>query len=327
MPDHGQMTNAAGARLAPDTGSYDLIIIGAGPAGMTAAVYAARKQIPTLLVSGDVGGQVLLTAHIENYMGYQFITGGELMEKFAEQVNRYPLDQRLEDKVTLIRKHDESGFSVETAGGGNYQGRAVIVATGKRSRPLNVPGEKEMVGRGVSYCATCDAPFFRDLEVAVIGGGNSAMEAALDLMKIAREVHLVHRSHDWRADAVLLDQVLSSDRVRVHQGFIVREIKGDKIKGVEVLRIAPQDGGPEQDLPVQGVFIEIGLIPNTDVVRGLAELNEEGEMVVDCQSRTSVPGLFAAGDVTNVPEKQIVVAAGEGAKAALTAFRYLTGTR
>lgn len=309
-------------KSASSAGEYDLIIVGAGPAGLTAAVYAARKQLSALLVSVDVGGQMLLTMHVENYMGYQFISGAELVQKFVEQVEQYPLDEQLGDLVTSVTK-EGTGFRVGTSGGGNYLARTVIIATGKRSRLLGVPGERELVGRGVSYCVTCDGPFFADLEVVVIGGGNSAMEAVLDLARIARRVYLVHRS-EWSADAVLLDQVLASDQVQIFQGYVVREIRGDRT--VEMIRIAPRDGdGDEQEVSVQGVFIEIGLIPSSGLVRGLAKLNSHGEIVIDGYCRTSVPGLFAAGDVTNVPEKQIVIAAGEGAKAALGVFHYLSG--
>ncbi len=309
------------ARPAPQQGEYEIIIVGAGPAGLTAAVYAARKRIPTLLVSGDIGGQVLLTAQVENYMGYQSISGVELIQKFSEQVERYPIDQRLGDTVATINRDGEM-FEVHTNGGGRYRARALIIATGKRSRTLDVPGEAELIGRGVSYCSICDGAFFADQDVAVVGGGNSALEAVLDLTRLARKVYLIHRSQ-FSADAIIQEKSLTAERLEIWQGYVVQKIIGDK--EVKALRVAPRDGGNPQEINLQGVFIEIGLLPNTDFVRDFLPLNESGEILIDRLCRTEVPGVFAAGDVTNVPDKQIVIAAGEGAKAALSAFQYISG--
>ena len=303
-----------------EEGTYELIIIGAGPAGMTAVVYAARKKLKTLLVSKDLGGQPLLTSEIENYMGYQYVTGPELVAKFHEQVKQYPIDILIGEEVEELSAGDRQ-FTVTTKGGKRFVGKAVIIASGKRSRELNVPGERELVGRGVSYCAVCDAPLFTGRDVAVIGGGNSALTAVADLIKIAAKIYLVNRFKALRADPILVEKAEASEKVVPFLGYAVEEILGEgRVRGII---IESRETGQAEELAVEGVFIEIGLIPNSEFTQGVVELNESGEIVVDCSCRTSVPGIFAAGDVTNVSEKQIIVAAGEGAKAALSAYRYL----
>ncbi|TES85543.1 FAD-dependent oxidoreductase [Candidatus Aerophobetes bacterium] len=304
--------------------TYDLVIVGGGPAGLTAAVYAARKTLKILLISKDLGGQVLLTLEVENYMGYQYIKGRELVNKFKEQVSHFSIDQEIGEEVEKLSKEGEI-FSILTRGGNKFRGRTAIIASGKRSRSLNVSGEKRLIGRGVSYCSVCDAPFFEGKEVAVIGGGNSAFEAALDLVRITPKICLIDIASTWMADPVLVEQIEREKKVTSFQGHIVKEIKGDD--RVEGITIEPLDGGKTRSLSVQGVFIEIGLVPNSDFARSLVKLNEAGEVVVDCASRTNIPGLFAAGDVSSVPEKQIIIAAGEGAKATLTAYQYLLRSR
>jgi len=304
--------------------TYDLVIIGGGPAGMTAAVYAARKKLKTLLIGKDLGGQVLLTLEVENYMGYQYIEGRELVNKFKEQVSHFSIDQEIGEEVEKLDKEGEI-FSILTRGGKKFRGRTAIVASGKRSRSLNVPGEKRLIGRGVSYCSVCDAPFFEGKEVAVIGGGNSAFEAALDLVKMAPKIYFIDIASTWTADPVLVEQIERKKKVTSFQGHRVKEIKGDD--RVEGITIEPLDGGKTRSLSVQGIFIEIGLVPNSEFARSLVKLNEAGEIVVDCASRTNIPGLFAAGDVGSVPEKQIIIAAGEGAKATLAAYQYLLRSR
>jgi alkyl hydroperoxide reductase subunit F len=298
---------------------YDLMIIGSGPAGMTAAVYAARKKLNTLLLGKDLGGQVNWTLGIENYMGYQFIEGPELIHKFEEQVKQFPLDAKIGERVSSLSRIG-GGFEAKTDSGETYQAKAVIVATGKRPRPLNVPGEEKLRGRGVTYCAICDGPLFSGMKVAVIGGGNSALESADDMVKIAEHVYLVSLT-PLTGDQILIDKVKSASNLTMFLEHEVVEITGDNFAGG--IRIKDLKTGQERELPVSGVFIEIGLIPNSELAKGVAALNRLGEIEVDCNNETNVPGLFAAGDVTNVPEKQIVVAAGEGAKAALQAHRYL----
>ena len=298
---------------------YDLIIVGGGPAGMTAAVYAARKRLNTLLLSKDVGGQVLWTMGVENYMGYQYIEGPELMQKFEEQVKQFPLDQKIGQGASTLSRVDV-GFEVRAEGGESYQARAVIVATGKRPRQLNVPGEERLKGRGVTYCAICDGPIFAGEKVAVIGGGNSALEAAYDMVKIGDHVYLVSTT-PLTGDQVLIEKVKEASNLTTLLEHEVLSIEGSN--RVESLTVRDLKTGAEKKLEVGGVFVEIGLIPNSDVVRDIVKLNRLGEIEVSSACETGAPGLFATGDVTNVPEKQIVVAAGEGAKAALAAHKYL----
>jgi len=298
---------------------YDLMIIGGGPAGMTAAVYAARKKLNTLLLSKDVGGQVNWTLGIENYMGYQFIEGPELIHKFEEQMKQFPLDMKIGEEVSSLSR-TSGGFEARTDSGESYQAKAAIVATGKRPRQLNVPGEEELKGRGVTYCAICDGPLFAGMKVAVIGGGNSALEAADDVVKVADHIYLVSVT-PLTGDQVLIDKVKGADNLTMFVEHEVLEITGEKF--VDAIRIRDLKTTQERELEVSGVFVEIGLLPNSGLARGVATLNRPGEIEVNCGSETGVPGLFAAGDVTSVPEKQIVVAAGEGAKAARQAHRYL----
>ena len=298
---------------------HELIIIGGGPAGMTAAVYAARKRIDALLLTKDIGGQVLTTVGVENYMGYQYIEGFELMQKFEEQVKQFPLEQKIGQGVVALSRLN-AGFEVRTDKSESYQAKAVIIATGKRPRPLNVPGEEQLRGRGVTYCAICDGPIFTGQKVAVIGGGNSALEAADDMVKIAEYVYLVSLT-PFTGDQILVDKVKDASNLTVFLEHEVVTIDGSN--RVEGIAIRDVKSGEEKKLEVGGVFVEIGLIPNSELTQGIAKLNKLGEIEVNYANETGIPGLFAAGDVTNVPEKQIVVAAGEGAKAALQAQKYL----
>lgn len=286
---------------------------------MTAAVYAARKRINALLLSKDLGGQPLWTSRIENYMGYQYIEGPELMHKFEEQVKQFPLEQKIGQGAVAVSRIS-GGFEVTTDKGEKYQAKAVIVATGKRSRQLNVPGEQRLRGRGVTYCAVCDGPLFAGLKVAVIGGGNSALEAVGDMVKIAEHVYLISIS-SLTCDRILSERVKDAPNLTMFLEHEVVEIEGANL--VEGVRIRDLKSGEEKLLKVGGVFVEIGLIPSSDLVTGLVSLNNRDEIEVNCANETDMPGLFAAGDVTSVPDKQIVVAAGEGAKAALQAHRYL----
>jgi len=302
---------------------YDLAIVGSGPAGLTAAVYAARKQLNALLLGKDLGGQVNWTLGIENYMGYQFIEGTELIQKFESQVKQFPLDVKIGQEVNSLSQIT-NGFEVGMVTGETYQAKAAIIATGKRPRPLNVPGEDELRGRGLTYCAICDGPLFAEMKVAVIGGGNSALEAADDMAKIAEYVYLVSLT-PLTGDQVLIDKVKGARNLTMFLEHEVVEITGDKFVGG--IKIRDLKSKQEKELEVRGVFIEIGLIPNSEAVQGVVTLNRIGEVEVNHANETGVPGLFAAGDVTNVPEKQIVVAAGEGAKAALQAHRYLQRLR
>lgn len=298
---------------------YDLIIVGGGPAGLTAAVYSARKLIKTLLVSHDLGGQVNETLRVENYMGYQFIEGPELMVKFDKQVAQYPLEQKIGSRVDRVDRVD-GRFEVKTEAGDVFRGKAVIFATGKRSRLLNVPGEAQFRGKGISYCAICDAPLFSGMKVLVVGGGNSGLEAAYDLLKIAEHVYVLSLT-PLTGDPITLNRIKDAPNLTILTEHQVEKIEGSNLVGAAWVKDLKT--GQRRKLEVQGVFVEIGLVPNSEPVRHLARLNQWGEVVITPACETGVPGLFAAGDVTDVPEKQIVVAAGEGAKAALQADRYI----
>jgi alkyl hydroperoxide reductase subunit F len=298
---------------------YELIIVGGGPAGMTAAVYAARKLLKTLLISSDIGGQVMWTNGVENYMGYQFIEGDELISKFQKQVNQFPIDQKIGLKVTKIKQID-GGFEVISESGDNFQGKVVILASGKRPRRLNVTGEMELTGHGVTYCSICDGPEFSGQRVAVIGGGNSAIEAALDVAKIAEHVDMVSVT-PLTGDPIMIEKLSDADNLTIYTEQTTEKILGQNM--VEGIVIKDLKTGNTKQLDVTGVFVEIGLVPNSDMVKDLVKLNRVGEVPVNCACETEVPGFFAAGDVTTAPEKQIIVAAGEGAKAALQAHRYL----
>jgi alkyl hydroperoxide reductase subunit F len=297
----------------------ELIIVGGGPAGMAAAVYAARKLLNTLLITSDIGGQVNWTNGVENYLGYQFIEGDDLISKFQKQVSQFPVEQKIGLNVTQITRI-AGGFEIVSESGDKFQGKAVILASGKRPRRLNVAGEIELTGRGVTYCNICDAPDYTGQKVAVVGGGNSAIEAALDLVKIAEHVDMVSVT-PLTGDPILIQKLSEANNLTIYTEQQTEKILGQgKVEGIVIKDLKTGNG---KQLDVSGVFIEIGLVPNSDMVKNLVKLNQTGEVPVNASCETEIPGLFAAGDVTTVPEKQIVIAVGEGAKAALQAHRYL----
>ncbi|MCM8792820.1 MAG: FAD-dependent oxidoreductase [Candidatus Omnitrophica bacterium] len=298
---------------------YDLIIIGAGPAGITASVYAARKKMDFLVITKDIGGQAALSGEVENYTGYQFISGPELVAKFEEHLRKFDIPIKENEEVLELKKEDNLVL-IKTKKD-VYTAKTAIVASGKRSKELNVPGEKEFKNRGLTYCATCDAPLFSEKTVAVIGGGNSALDATLQLMKIAKEIYLINITSALGGDPIMKEKVEKSSMVRILNNTKVLEITGDRfVNGIKIKK-----DNKIEDLAIQGVFVEIGLIPNSEFVKDV-EKNEFGEIKVNCKNQTSIPAVFAAGDVTDVVEKQIIVACGEGAKATLSAFRYLSST-
>ncbi|MFC1713335.1 FAD-dependent oxidoreductase [Candidatus Poribacteria bacterium] len=299
---------------------YELIIVGGGPAGITAGVYAARKKMDTLLISRDIGGQMLLTLDIENYIGYQFVTGAELSLKFEEQIDQYPIAVNEMDEVTGINQKGEE-FVINTGAGADYRTKVLIIATGRRWKTLNIPGEKEFVGKGVSYCTVCDAPLFKGKDVVILGGGNSGVTGAIDLSKHARRVYLLELSEKLNADPILLERAQALDNVEYFLQHKLEEIQGEsQVQSVSVKDLSTHT---LKVLDVQGVFIEVGSIPNSELVNHLVKLNQKDEILIDYACRTNVPGIFGAGDVTSVPEKQIIISAGEGAKAALGAYQYL----
>jgi len=303
----------------PVSSVYDMIIVGAGPAGLSAAIYAARKVLKTLIVSEDMGGQVTWTYDVDNYLGFSQIETADLIAKFEEHVEKYGVEKLVGVKVKALELTGKTK-KVITSDDKAYLARTVLIATGKHPRRLNVPGEKEFVGMGVAYCSTCDAPLFADLDVAVAGGGNSALGAAIDLIKVARKVYVVSLT-PLTGDPILQDQVMRSTKVEVFTEHKILRIVGDSaVTGLEMESLKT---GEARALDVQGVFVEIGLLPNSELVVDTLETNRIGEIVIDSRCHTGVAGVFACGDVTDVPYKQVIVAAGEGAKAALAAYDYI----
>ncbi len=302
---------------------WDVAVVGAGPAGLTAALYAARKNLSTILIALDLGGQVGITHLVTNYPGLPVIEGPELVRMMFEQAYMYGLERMLGERVQNIRV-DGRAKVLELVSGKEVKARSVIVASGAEKRRLEIPGESEFAGRGVVYCSTCDGPFYRDKTIAIVGGGNSALEAAVEMSGIVKKVYVVSR-REWSADEVLKDKAGSAKQVKALVGYEPLEIVGSEM--VEQLTLRNLKTGKTRKLKVDGVFIEVGLSPNSDLVLDLVSTNQRGEVVVDEMGDTGVRGVFAAGDVTATKDKQIVIAAGEGAKAALAAFDYLITQR
>jgi alkyl hydroperoxide reductase subunit F len=300
---------------------FDCIIVGAGPAGITAAVYAARKRMSFMLISQDVGGQTALSGDIENYTGYQFITGLELVAKFEEHLKQFNVPFHKDEAVLRVERRAAGGFNVVTAKE-IFETRTVIIASGCRPRLLEAEGEAAFRNKGVSYCATCDGPLFSGKSVAIIGGGNSALDAALQMIRIAAKVYLIHVGPSLTGDSIMREKVVTSPLVEVIPAAVTKKISGASF----VTGLAYEQAGVVKEIAVDGVLIEIGWSPNADFIDFVAK-NEAGEIKVDHANRTDVAGVFAAGDVTDIPEKQIIVAAGEGAKAVLSVFRYLSQSR
>lgn len=301
---------------------HDVMIIGAGAAGLTAAIYTTRKQLSTLIISADVGGQTNLTSGIENYPGFKELPGQELMMKFKDQAESFGAVIK-SGRAVKVEQGQDGLFTAHLEDGSAESARSVILAFGAWPRELGIPGEKKFLGRGVSTCATCDAPFFKKKTVAVIGGGNAAIEAVLELGAICERVHLVHRRSEFRADEVTVSKARGLKNASFHLDCVAVEIKGQK--KVESLTVKDLKSGKEQDILLDGVFVEIGHVTDSSCVKGLVDLAEGGEVKVDLRQNTSRPGVFAAGDATTTPYKQTVIAAGQGAIAALEAHRYLTG--
>jgi alkyl hydroperoxide reductase subunit F len=296
--------------------THELIIIGAGPAGITAGVYAARKRMDFMVITADIGGQASLSWDIENYLGYQFITGQELVEKFKEHLRKFDVEVRENEKATMVEKVGDT-VKIETERG-NYNAKAALVASGRRPRKLGIQGEDAFKNKGVTYCATCDAPLFADMDVAVIGGGNAGLDATLQLLKLAKKIYLIEERPALTADRVMIEKASRSGKVVFYTGTRVKRIYGEQL--VQGLGIEQQNR--TEDLPVGGIFVEIGSTPASDFAAAVKK-NVGGEIMVNCGCETNIPGIFAAGDVTNVPAKQIIVACGEGAKATLAAFDYV----
>jgi len=301
---------------------YDVIIVGAGPAGLTAGIYTSRRNLKTLILSKDLGGQAATTPHIENYPGFEMIEGFELMKKFEEQNKDFGVEIIYEEVVKMTPKGNT--FVVKTAEK-EYEGKTVILAFGKTPRSLGVPGEKEFTGRGISYCATCDAPLFRDKVVVVIGGGNSALDAVLLLSGIGKKVYLVHRRDEFRGFEALIKEVKKKGNVELILSHVVVEFKGDNL--LKSMIIESKKTKERKELEMEGVFIEIGSEVKTNFIKDLVKLDENNHVIINNNCETSHSGIFAAGDVTNTPFKQVVVAAGEGSKAGLNAYNYIHGIK
>ncbi|HOX34554.1 MAG TPA: FAD-dependent oxidoreductase [Methanoregulaceae archaeon] len=292
----------------------DVLIAGAGPAGLTAAVYCARKLLKTVVVSENIGGQALQSWAIENYMGFRLITGEDLMKSFEEQARSQ--DIRLEiDGIAAIAR-TENGFLVTTESGLSFTATCVILALGKRPRKLDVLGEERFIGRGISICSTCDGPLFKGKRVAVVGGGNSALQTAIEMSGIASSVSLITRK-GIRADETYQKTLAQKANITVHENTKVTGLKGDTFLTGAIIT---DKEGREQTIDLDGIFVEIGWIPNTEFLGDFLELNDLKEIIVDQDCHTSMPGIFAAGDVTSVKGKQIIIAAGHGAQAALEAY-------
>ncbi len=298
--------------------TYDVAVIGGGPAGLNAALYAKRKGLETAIFAEKLGGQVLDTSTVENFLGFEEISGEGLMEKFRKHVNS--LEVPIKKEVRVDKIEDGKIKSIYLNSGEVFKAKAVIIATGSRPRQLGVPGEDDYRGKGVAYCAICDGPFFTDLKVIVAGGGNSAVEAAIDLSKIASEVVLVHRSA-FRADKILIDRLEEISNIKVHLQTQILEVGGEAL--MSHIKVLDKNSNEESVIEANGLFVEIGYLPNSKVFEGLVDMTPSGEIVVNDKTETSVPGIYAAGDVATVPYKQIIIAASEGAKAALSANDYV----
>lgn len=304
---------------------YDLIIIGGGPAGMTAGIYAARQKLNTLLIAKDFGGQMAKKAvGIENYPGFEEISGFGLIQKFEKHLRKQKIDIKI-DEAKQVKKIGKK-FIITAKSKNKFESKTVIVASGSDPRPLEVPGEKEYIGKGLSYCVQCDGPLFENKKVAVIGGGNSAFEAAIFLSKIAKMVSILEYGEKVGADAENQEILKKTGKDQIITNADIKKIKGNKF--VESILYQDRKTGKKFVLPVDGIFVEIGYQPATSFIKGLVDFNERDEIKVDFETcRTKTPGLFAAGDVNVGKYKQIITACGEGAKAALAAYDYLQANK
>jgi alkyl hydroperoxide reductase subunit F len=300
---------------------FDVLVIGGGPAGASAAIYAARKGIHTGIVAERFGGQLMDTLGIENFISVKETEGPKLTQALEQHVKTYDVDIMNLQHANALRK-TESGIEVTLANGAHLNSKAVIISTGARWREMNVPGEKEYRNKGVAYCPHCDGPLYKGKRVAVIGGGNSGVEAAIDLAGIVKHVTLIEFDSQLRADAVLQAKMNSMSNITVITSALTKEALGDG-KKINGLRYLDRVQNTEHEIELEGIFVQIGLLPNTEWLKGTVDLSPRGEIIVNDKGETSLPGLFAAGDCTTVPYKQIIISMGEGAKASLGAFDYL----
>lgn len=299
---------------------YDITVIGAGPAAISAAVYSARKGLKTSMIGDLVGGQLLNTNDIENIIGIPLTDGFSFSQQLEKHLSEYEVAFHKGHNVKEIKVVDNEKI-VLVDDGLEFKTKTIIIATGGKWRKLGIPGENEYSGKGVHYCATCDGPFYRNKEVAIVGGGNSGVEAAIDLSNIVKKVFLVEYLDELKADNVLIEKLATLSNVEVMTSSSIKEVKGNQF--AESLYIENRKNNEKFDLNVDGIFVEIGTVANTDFVSGLVKRNEKNEIIIDSNNMTSVDGIFAAGDCTNTKFKQIIIAMGEGAKASLAAFEYI----
>ena len=301
---------------------YELVIIGGGPAGTAAGVYAARKKIKTALIAESIGGQSIVSDEIENWIGDVKVSGLDLAKRFETHLRaQEDIELMLGERASVIEDSGEH-FIVKTESGKTIETRYLLISSGGKRKRLDIPGEKEFEGRGVAFCATCDAPLFRGKDVAVVGGGNSALEAVVDLLPYANHVYLLVRGDKTKGDPITLEKIASNERATILYSSVPRKIKGDKlVSGLEYTDVA---SGEEKELTVGGVFVEIGAMPNTDFIKGLVTLNERGETVVDHKTqRSSHPRIWVAGDAADVLYKQNNISAGDAVKAALNIYEII----
>ncbi|HSH69223.1 MAG TPA: FAD-dependent oxidoreductase [Deferrisomatales bacterium] len=325
-PDDTALAEALQVPVPDDLDVYDVIVVGGGPAGLTAAIYTTRERLRTLVLEkGLPGGQAAATGQIENYPGFPDpVSGAELMQRVQKQVEKFGAELRTFEEVSALGADD--GLLRVTAGADTYRGRSVILATGSVYRRMGVPGEEELIGRGVSFCATCDAPFFRGKHVVVVGGGNSALQETLHLAEFAARITLVQLLDQLTGSPVLEQRVRSMPGVEVLLGHRITRVLGSD--GVEGVQLEPTGGGASRDLPCDGVFVFIGLVPNTEFLKGTLDLDETGFVVADPSNlATTLPGVFAAGDLRAGSAKQITSAVGEGTVASFMVKQWLETRR
>lgn len=304
-----------------DLGEYDVVVIGAGPAGASSAIYTARKGLKTVVIAEKIGGQVQDTKGIENMISIPYTEGPELSHKLSQHMSEYDIKVLEHRRVSNVV--NDKVKTLELNSGETLKTKSIIIATGAKWRELNVQGEKDYIGRGVAYCPHCDGPYYKGKDIAVIGGGNSGVEAAIDLAGIVKHVTLVEFGENLKADKVLVDKLESLTNIKIIKNAKTTEVtaNGEKVTG---LKYEDRVTGDLKELTLEGIFVQIGLIPNSQFIKNLVETNSYGEIIVDNKCRTNVKGIYAAGDVTTIPYKQIIISMGEGAKAGLAAFDDLT---
>ncbi|MDD5731272.1 MAG: thioredoxin-disulfide reductase [Patescibacteria group bacterium] len=307
---------------------YDVIIIGAGPAGLTSAIYAGRRVLKTLVLTMNLGGQMNLTEHIENYPGVDLTGGADLSLKMMEQAKKFGAEVMLNQEVLAIEKKEDD-FLVKTTSG-EYESQTVILAFGKAPRKLEVEGADKYLGKGLSYCATCDGPLFKNKIIAVVGGGNSALGGALYLSELAEKVYLIHRSETFRGDEILVNKIKNKSNIELVLNSEVSALEGEEV--LEKIKIkdsvsgsdpSSHEASKDRTIDIDGVFIEIGYEVKADFVKSLVKVDELSQIITDSEGKTSVEGIFAAGDLIQSPYKQIAISVGQGATAALSAYDYI----